>query len=174
MVIDVLLNNIATCLRTALSVNSSYIEVMPDKYPKPSMGKWFIAVHGGKFKKTHEQSYCIRGSLIVHLSMVHRTTPVPFDRQGTDLTAKATTGMIAIFENAIAALDGNAATVITTTNTTLGYKGIESIPTLLEADMEAHQIRGGGPLGWLKAENMERAGFLMEAKFKVYINRQRS
>jgi hypothetical protein len=138
------------------------------------MGKWFIAVYGGRFQRVHEESYCIRGTLTINLTMTMRTSAIPFDRQGTDLTCKTTTGMIAIWENALAALDGNASTIVGTSNTTIGYVGVESVPVLLTADSEAKAVRGGGPLGWLNAENEERAAYIMEAKYKVHINRNRS
>lgn len=173
MTIDTILRTVASTIVTALNTDTSHVRVMPDAYPIPSMGKWFISVYGGKFKKIEENSYCIRGPFEFNLTMTFRVNAVPFDRQGTDLTAKATTGTIAIFENAISSIESKT-TLVSTVNTALGYVGLESGPILINADFEAKPIRGGGPTGWLNAVNQERAGFIFEASFKTYIAIPRS
>lgn len=173
MTIDTVLRTVASTLVTSLSSDTSHIRVMPDAYPAPSMGKWFISVYGGRFKKIDENSYCIRGPFEFNLTMTFRVNAIPFDRQGTDLTAKATTGTIAIFETAVRSIEGNT-TIVSTTNSALGYTGLESGPILINADFEAKPIRGGGPIGWLNAANQERAGFIFEASFKTYISIPRS
>jgi hypothetical protein len=174
MVIDALLRTVADSLRTSLSVNENYIRVMPDALPIPSMGKWFISIFGGKFRKVHDDSTCIRGSFTFNLTMTFRHSGVPRDRQGTDLTALVTTGTIAIFEDALKSLDNNT-TIVTTANTAIGYTGIESAPLLeIPIDFKAKPIRGGGTLGWLNAANNERAGFIFEASFKTHIYIQRA
>lgn len=174
MVVDTLLRTVAAQLRTSLNVDESYVRVMPDAYPIPGMGAWFISVYGGRFRKVHEESYCIRGPFHFHLTMTCRTMGVPFDKQGTDLTAKATTGVIAIFENAIKAIENNTS-IVTAANSVITYKGIESAPILNQGvDFEAKPIRGGGPTGWLNAANNPRAGFIFEAQFLTNISIQRS
>lgn len=176
MVIDALLRQVAIRIRSALSVDESRCRVMPDRFPIPSMGTWFISVYGGKFKKVHEESYCIHGPFTFHLQMTMRPSAVPFDRQGTDITAKATTGMIAIFENAITAIETNTANILADANTTIGYAGIISGPLLMDADFEAQAERGGGEgdNSYLNADNERRTAFSMKASFKTYINRSRS
>lgn len=173
MTIDTILRSVASTIITELSTDTNHVKVMPDAYPIPSMGKWFISIYGGRFKKIDDNSYCIRGPFEFNLTMTFRANAIPFDRQGTDLTAKATTGTIAIFESAISSIEGNA-DLVTTVNTALGYIGLETTPILTNADFEAKAIRGGGPTGWLNAANQDRAGFIFEASFKTHIAIQRS
>ena len=173
MTIDSILRNVAALVITKISSDSSHVRVMPDAYPAPGMGKWFISIYGGKFRKTNEDSYCIRGPFEFNMTMTFRANAIPFDRQGTDLTAKASTGTIAIFESAVKGIESTTS-LVSTVNTELGYIGLESGPILLNADFEAKPIRGGGPTGWLNAVNQERAGFIFEASFKTYIAIPRS
>ena len=171
MVVDALLRSIADRIRTVLSVDDSFVRVMPDAYPIPSFELWFISIYGGKFKIINDDSTCFRGPVGINLCMTCRHASIPFDKQGVELTAKATTGIIAIWENALKAVN-KSALIIAAANTAIGYNGVESVPIPTNIDFEAKQVRGGGPVGWMNAQNQQRAGFIFESSFKVSINIQ--
>lgn len=176
MTISVLVNTIASAIRTKLStylgvaIGSEHCRVMPEGLPIPTMGDWFIAVHPYRFEKRNEDAYCIRGVFITRITMTFRHNSVPYDRLGTDVVARTTPpGMLDIFEATIAGVDGNTS-IVSSANTTLLKQGVESPPVVIQpVNFEPKPVRGGGPVGWLNAANLPKAAYILEAGFKSHI-----
>lgn len=80
----------AAVVSGGLALTYKECEVMLDGRPPPRCGERFVSVHGGGID--NQQTHCLEESYWLNVTVTMRLPRIPFDKIGTDLIDKASTG----------------------------------------------------------------------------------